>query len=114
MFALIKQNQIVGCCESLNDVNYCLSEDATLSYVEAPDGFAVHEYTFEAGVVRRKTEIEFLREVALTNVRSSRAIAYPPITDYIDGVVKGDQAQIQAYIDACLAVKAKYPKPETN
>ena len=39
-----------------------------------------------------------------------RAIEYPPITDYVDGVVKGDQAQVQAYIDACLAVKAKYPK----
>lgn len=36
---------------------------------------------------------------------------YPPITDYIDGVVKGDQAQIDAYIAACNAVKAKYPKP---
>ena len=41
-----------------------------------------------------------------------RAVEYPPITDYIDGVVKGDQAQIDAYIAACLAVKAKYPKPE--
>jgi hypothetical protein len=40
-----------------------------------------------------------------------RAREYPPITDYIDGVVKGDQDQIDAYIDACLAVKAKYPKP---
>jgi hypothetical protein len=40
-----------------------------------------------------------------------RAKEYPPITNYIDGVVKGDQAQIQAYIDECLAVKAKYPKP---
>lgn len=39
-----------------------------------------------------------------------RAAEYPPITDYIDGVVKGDSAQVQAYIDACLAVKAKYPK----
>jgi uncharacterized protein (UPF0297 family) len=39
-----------------------------------------------------------------------RAKEYPPITDYLDGVVKGDQTQIQAYIDACLAVKAKYPK----
>jgi hypothetical protein len=39
-----------------------------------------------------------------------RAAEYPPITDYIDGVVKGDQAQIQSYINACLAVKAKYPK----
>ena len=42
----------------------------------------------------------------------SRASEYPPITDYIDGVVKGDQAQIDAYIAACQAVKAKYPKPE--
>lgn len=42
--------------------------------------------------------------------KSMRRLEYPPITDYIDGVVKGDQAQIQAYIDACLAVKAKYPK----
>ena len=43
--------------------------------------------------------------------KDKRAAEYPPITDYIDGVVKGDQAQVQAYIDACLAVKAKYPKP---
>jgi hypothetical protein len=39
-----------------------------------------------------------------------RAAEYPPITDYIDGIVKGDQAQIDKYISDCLAVKAKYPK----
>jgi hypothetical protein len=39
-----------------------------------------------------------------------RKLEYPPITDYLDAVVKGNQEQIQAYIDACLAVKAKYPK----
>lgn len=39
-----------------------------------------------------------------------RRAEYPPMTDYLDGIVKGDQAQVQAYIDACLAVKAKYPK----
>lgn len=43
--------------------------------------------------------------------QSQRAAEYPPMADYIDGIVKGDQAQVQAYIDACLAVKAKYPKP---
>jgi len=37
---------------------------------------------------------------------------YPNLLDYIDGVVKGDQAQIDAYIAACQAVKTKYPKPE--
>ena len=44
--------------------------------------------------------------------KALRANEYPSINDYIDGVVKGDQVQIQAYIDACLAVKAKHPKPE--
>jgi hypothetical protein len=43
--------------------------------------------------------------------RAQRAAEYPPMADYIDGIVKGDQSQVQAYIDACLAVKAKYPKP---
>lgn len=43
--------------------------------------------------------------------QEKRAAEYPPITDYLDGVVKGDQEQIQTYIDACLAVKQKYPKP---
>jgi hypothetical protein len=41
---------------------------------------------------------------------AKRASEYPPITDYIDGVVKGDQAQIDKYIADCLATKAKYPK----
>lgn len=40
-----------------------------------------------------------------------RVAAYPPVTDYLDGVVKGDAVQVQAYVDACLAVKARYPKP---
>jgi hypothetical protein len=44
--------------------------------------------------------------------KSKRAAEYPPITDYLDGIVKGDTEQVQTYIDACLAVKVKYPKPE--
>jgi len=43
---------------------------------------------------------------------AKRAAEYPPITDYIDGVVKGDQIQINKYIADCQAVKAKYPKGE--
>lgn len=50
--------------------------------------------------------------LAATAYQRQRAAEYPPMADYLDGVVKGDQAQIQAYVDACLAVKAKYPKPE--
>jgi hypothetical protein len=48
--------------------------------------------------------------VASEAYKAKRAAEYPPYTDYLDGIVKGDNAQVQAYIDACLAVKAKYPK----
>ena len=40
-----------------------------------------------------------------------RAEAYPPVTDYLDGIVKGDTAQVDKYVADCLAVKVKYPKP---
>ena len=43
---------------------------------------------------------------------AKRQAEYPPITDYLDGIVKGNQTQIDAYIAACQAVKTKYPKPE--
>ena len=52
--------------------------------------------------------------LAMTEYQRKRAAEYPPITDYLDGIVKGDQAQVQAYIAACLAVKAKYPKPDAS
>jgi hypothetical protein len=50
-------------------------------------------------------------EEQLARVLSARANEYPPMSDYLDGVVKGDQAQIDKYIADCLAVKVKYPKP---
>jgi len=41
---------------------------------------------------------------------AKRQAEYPPMTDYLDGIAKGDQAQIAKYIADCQAVKAKYPK----
>ena len=41
---------------------------------------------------------------------AKRQREYPPMTDYLDGIAKGDQAQIDKYIADCQAVKAKYPK----
>jgi len=43
-------------------------------------------------------------------ISTLRAEAYPPMANYLDAIVKGDDTQKQTYIDACLAVKAKYPK----
>ena len=41
---------------------------------------------------------------------AKRQREYPPMTDYLDGIAKDDQAQINKYIADCQAVKAKYPK----
>lgn len=59
----------------------------------------------DAEIFRLQSKYEF------AEYQRKRACEYPPITDYIDGVVKGDQAQINKYIADCLTVKAKYPKP---
>jgi hypothetical protein len=42
---------------------------------------------------------------------AKRQAEYPPFTDYLDGIAKGDQAQIDKYIADCQAVKSRYPKP---
>jgi hypothetical protein len=42
--------------------------------------------------------------------KDKRAAEYPLVTDYLDGIVKNDQTQIDKYIADCQAVKAKYPK----
>lgn len=50
-------------------------------------------------------------EYDLQDYARKRAAEYPDFREYLDGWVKGDDAQLIAYTDACLAVKAKYPKP---
>lgn len=73
-----------------------LDESAEVPSIEA----------IEAEIIRLQDEYDALEYQRL------RAPEYPDFKDYLDGVVKGDQAQIDAYIAACQAVKEKYPKPE--
>ena len=61
-----------------------------------------NEVTYDNNVVEALVASEAYKE--------KRAAEYPSYTDYLDGIVKGDNAQVQAYIDACNAVKNKYPK----
>jgi hypothetical protein len=49
-------------------------------------------------------------EIKNNMYKQERLLEYPPIEEYIDGIVKGDNQQVQNYIDACNAIKAKYPK----
>jgi len=88
-----------------------------MTHYKAPDNSihfldsADYEYLLPAGSVQiTDEEAEALRPVYTPTYAEKRAVEYPPMTDYLDGVVKGDQAQIDKYIADCLAVKAKYPK----
>ena len=63
----------------------------------------------ESDVNTIRAEERIAAQAALTYAQK-RAAEYPPMTDYLDGVVKGDQTQIDQYIADCQAVKAKYPK----
>ena len=87
-------------------------------YYKAPDN-SLHsidsdkyEYLLPSGSVQiTEAQAEALRPVApALTYAQKRAAEYPPMTDYLDGIVKGDTAQVDAYVAACLAVKAKYPK----
>jgi len=53
---------------------------------------------------------ELITEYNSKQYKRDRANEYPNFKEYLDGIVKGDQAQIDKYIADCLAVKAKYPK----
>ncbi len=68
-------------------------------------------FTAEEEAARDAEEAAWAAEQTTNEYKRQRAAEYPDFKDYLDGIVKGDQAQVQAYIDACLAVKAKYPKP---
>jgi len=76
-----------------------------------------HESYLPVGCVQiTDEEVASIRAAEQAAIEAAKSYAqkrieeYPPMTDYLDGVVKGDQAQIDKYIADCQAVKAKYPK----
>ena len=46
----------------------------------------------------------------LNQVYANRRSEYPDIYDYMDGIVKNDQTQIDKYIADAQAVKSRHPK----
>lgn len=91
----------------ITKVNVITGEIVQIPYTaEEQSEYEIKKAAEEAAILAEQVEL------AKTQYQRDRAKEYPPITDYIDGIVKGDTAQVQTYIDACLAVKAKYPKPE--
>ena len=84
------------------------SPDNSLHFIE-PEFAHLHP---AGSVLITDEEAEALKPVPpVPTYAQLRAAEYPNILDLIDGLVKDDAAQVQAYKDACLAIKAKYPKP---
>lgn len=72
-----------------------------------------HEHFLPRGCVEiTDQEANTIRLSAIVSptYQELRAAKYPPMTDYLDAIVKGDEVQKQVYISACLAVKAEFPK----
>lgn len=74
-------------------------------------GELVTEYFFPKNYTTEIKDISQDYDYLLEKCYIRRAKKYPSFLDYIDGVVKNDQAQINKYIADCLAVKAEEPKP---
>lgn len=60
--------------------------------------------------IRIKVKADEEQEFNALSYVEKRSREYPLMTDYLDGLVKGDQAQMDLYIERCAAVKTKYPK----
>ena len=109
----------------------------TIYYLPAPDGsigsFARWKFSENAieapePIVRGYDGKLYLEsqapEAPTQNYQELRAAAYPDLRDYLDAQVKINsgneplsaegQFQLEAYYQACLAVKEKYPKPKNN
>ncbi len=92
-----------------------------VSTVEQTEGFEIVDtdelthLTIVDGKIVFKDSAKIIKEIKAKNLEQiliMRSREYPPMADYLDAVVKNDQVAIQKYIDNCLAVKAKYPKPK--
>ena len=71
-------------------------------HAEVPDGFY---FTY-----RQDWGLTINTDVIDRVIQQLRKDAYPPVENYLDGIVKGDQGQVDEHVSACLAVKAQYPK----
>jgi len=96
MKALILGNKVVDLNETEFEVH------SGLTWVDC-DNTVTTRHTYSDGIFTAPVDV-------ILTYAQKRASEYPPVTDYLDGIVKGDTAQVDKYIADCQAVKLKYPK----
>jgi hypothetical protein len=97
-YALIIDNKVVQ-----------ISYQNVEGYVEVADNVFADMIKKSDGTFDYSDEFK-AEHIKVDTYADKRAKEYPDFKEYLDGIVKGDDAQIQKYINDCLAVKAKYPK----
>lgn len=93
-------------------MKHYINKNKELFGIESGQEFLIQPYWVEVSLEEIKAINKAKEEKAFNSLSyaEKRASEYPNVLDYIDGIVKGDEVQVQEYIDKCLAVKAKYPK----
>ena len=89
-----------------SDAQFYLSNVTDLNSLEWKDGNPNN-------ITNEQIETEWIKVKANYDAKEyqrKRKAEYPPVEDYLDGIVKNDQTQIDKYIADCKAVKEKYPK----
>ena len=99
MKALIKDNMVVDVVEKEFPVH------SDFKWMDCPDNCVVGNWHLTDKGLEEKPVPSDTR-----TYEEKRSSEYPPMTDYLDGIVKNDQDQIDKYIADCKAVKDKYPK----
>jgi len=97
MKALIFENKVVDIAEKEFDVH------ASLTWMDAP-------IDCEKGWHLEDEVLYPPDPIPAKDYAQNRLDEYPSMADYLDGIVKDDQAQIDKYIEDCKAIKTKYPK----
>lgn len=101
-----------GCAKHVISARLPMSEETVEDVVKiyAPIGTWIEE-----NAERKSVTVGEAGQIAIEETNPTyqdfRRSDYPNIYDYIDGVVKGDQEQIDTYIAECKAVKERHPKP---
>lgn len=80
----------------------------SIKWMEPPKWEGGDTIPTEDEVIEEAKRLE--AEAKSKEYREKRELEYPDFREYLDAVVKGDQDQLQTYIDKCKAVKLKYPK----
>ena len=98
--------------EKYKGMEWSLNGNASTE-AEFNEGFTIHKANGVAKPTWAKLQEHLTTmqaEYDAKQYQRDRQPEYPPMENYLDGIVKGDQAQIDKYIADCLAVKQRFPK----